>query len=70
MKRTILYILIGLLMPLAAVAQSSMTDDQVMRFVLKETTYAREARDAALRAIAPYTRNNAPDMLSKSGDED
>ena len=36
MKRTILYILIGLLMPLAAVAQSSMTDDQVMRFVLKE----------------------------------
>ena len=41
-----------------------------MRFVLKETTYAREARDAALRAIAPYTRNNAPDMLSKSGDED
>ena len=41
-----------------------------MRFVLKEATYAREARDAALRAIAPYTRNNAPDMLSKSGDED
>ena len=36
MKKTILYILIGLLMPLAAVAQSSMTDDQVMRFVLKE----------------------------------
>ena len=36
MKRTILYILIGLLMPLAAAAQSSMTDDQVMRFVLKE----------------------------------
>ena len=41
-----------------------------MRFVLKETTYAREARDAALRAIAPYTRNNAPDMLSSSGNED
>jgi small-conductance mechanosensitive channel len=41
-----------------------------MRFVLKEATYAREARDAALRAIAPYTRNNAPDMLSSSGNED
>ena len=41
-----------------------------MRFVLKEATYAREARDAALRAIAPYTRNNAPDMLSSGGNED
>ena len=36
MKKTILYALIGLLMPLAAAAQSSMTDDQVIRFVLKE----------------------------------
>ena len=41
-----------------------------MRFVLKEATYAREARDAALRAIAPYTRNNAPDMLSSASNED
>ncbi len=41
-----------------------------MRFVLKEATYAREARDAALRAIAPYTRNNAPDMLSSGSNED
>ena len=36
MKRTFIFILIGLLIPLCAVAQSSMTDDQVMRFVLKE----------------------------------
>ena len=36
MKKTLIYILIGLLLPLAAAAQSSMTDDQVMRFVLKE----------------------------------
>lgn len=31
-----------------------------MRFVLKDVTHAREARDAALRAISPYTRMNAP----------
>ena len=36
MKKTIVYVLIGLLMPLAVAAQSSMTDDQVIRFVLKE----------------------------------
>ena len=36
MKKTIIYVLIGLLMPLAVAAQSSMTDDQVIRFVLKE----------------------------------
>ena len=36
MKKKIIYMLMGLLMPLSAVAQSSMTDDQVMRFVLKE----------------------------------
>ena len=36
MKKTIIYVLIGLLVPLAAAAQSSMTDDQVIRFVLKE----------------------------------
>ena len=27
-----------------------------MRFVLKDTTHVREARDAALRAVSPYTR--------------
>ena len=36
MKKTIIYVLIGLFVPLAAAAQSSMTDDQVIRFVLKE----------------------------------
>lgn len=41
-----------------------------MRFVLKEPTYAREARDAALRALSPYTRNNAPEVLLGDGDED
>lgn len=41
-----------------------------MRFVLKDTSKAREARDAAMRAIAPYTRNNAPDVLHDDGDED
>ena len=35
MRRYIVYILLALLMPLAAVAQS-MTDDQVMAFVAKE----------------------------------
>ena len=34
-----------------------------MRFVLTDTTHAREARDAALRAIAPYTRNDASQVL-------
>ena len=34
-----------------------------MRFVLADTTHAREARDAALRAIAPYTRNDADTIL-------
>lgn len=29
-----------------------------MRFVLKEMTNVREARDAALRAVSPYTRMN------------
>ena len=36
MKKKIIYMLMGLLMPLSAVAQSSMTDDQVIRFVMKE----------------------------------
>ncbi|MBE6471641.1 MAG: mechanosensitive ion channel [Coriobacteriaceae bacterium] len=35
-----------------------------MRFVLADSANAREARDAALRAVAPYTRNNSSDMLS------
>ena len=37
-----------------------------MRFVLKDATYAREARDAALRAVSPYTRNNADDLMGGS----
>lgn len=41
-----------------------------MRFVLKETTYAREARDAALRAVSPYTRINAAELLHDDGSED
>lgn len=35
-----------------------------MRFVLKDIEHAREARDAALRAVAPYTRINASEMLA------
>lgn len=34
-----------------------------LRFVLKDVEHAREARDAALRAVSPFTRNNAPDVL-------
>lgn len=41
-----------------------------MRFVLKDVTYAREARDAALRAVAPYTRLNAPEVMFDDGAED
>ena len=41
-----------------------------LRFVLKDVEHAREARDAALRAISPYTRNNATTMLHDSGSED
>ena len=37
-----------------------------MRFILKDATYAREARDAALRAVSPYTRNNADDLMGGS----
>lgn len=36
-----------------------------MRFVLKEMDHVREARDAALRAVSPYTRVN-PEELSGS----
>ena len=35
-----------------------------MRFVLKDATHVREARDAALRAVSPYTRNSATEMLT------
>lgn len=41
-----------------------------MRFVLKDPTHAREARDAALRAISPYARNNASEVLLDNGDDD
>lgn len=41
-----------------------------MRFVLADLDHAREARDAALRAIAPYTRNDSKQVLFDSGDED
>lgn len=33
-----------------------------MRFVLKDMTHVREARDAALRAVSPYTRVNPEDL--------
>lgn len=33
-----------------------------MRFVLKEMSHVREARDAALRAVSPYTRVNPEDI--------
>ncbi|MBQ9001494.1 MAG: mechanosensitive ion channel [Eggerthellaceae bacterium] len=39
-----------------------------MRFVLADVEYAREARDAALRAIAPYTRNNSSQILPDDED--
>ena len=41
-----------------------------MRFVLKETSHAREARDAALRAVAPYTRNSSSEVLHDDGADD
>lgn len=41
-----------------------------LRFVLADAEHAREARDAALRAIAPYTRNSAIDILHDDGNED
>jgi len=37
-----------------------------IRFVLKDLSNARAARDAALRAVAPYARNNAKDVISKA----
>lgn len=41
-----------------------------MRYVLEEPANVRETRDAALRAIAPYTRLNADRVLLGNGDED
>lgn len=41
-----------------------------MRFVLKDVTHAREARDAALRAVSAYTRLNASEILLDEGEED
>ena len=38
-----------------------------MRFVLKDITLAREARDAALRAVSPYTRLNSSEVLTLRG---
>ena len=35
-----------------------------MRFVLKDVERAREARDAAMRAISPFTRNNSSEVLT------
>jgi hypothetical protein len=37
-----------------------------LRFVLKDATHAREARDAALLAIAPYTRRDASELMGES----
>lgn len=36
-----------------------------MRFILAEPENVREARDVALRAVAPYTRGNAVDVLGE-----
>ena len=41
-----------------------------MRFVLKDVDHAREARDAALRAVSPYTRNSADEVLHDDGADD
>ena len=41
-----------------------------MRFVLKDTDHVREARDAALRAVSPYTHVNASEILQDDGIED
>lgn len=40
-----------------------------MRFVLKEMSNVREARDAALRAISPYTRLNRNEVPAQSTEE-
>lgn len=38
-----------------------------LRFVLEDVTHAREARDAALRVLAPYTRNDSKEILGSDG---
>ena len=41
-----------------------------LRFVLKDVSHAREARDAALRAISAYTRVDAAELLHDDGADD
>lgn len=41
-----------------------------LRFVLKDVDHAREARDAALRAISPYTRVSSSEMLLDNEEDD
>ena len=41
-----------------------------MRFVLKDVTHAREARDAALRAVSVYTRVDSSEVLHDDGEDD
>lgn len=36
-----------------------------LRFVLEDTTYAREARSAAMAALAPYTRNDVSEVMAE-----
>ena len=36
MKKYVIYLLLFMLLPMAAVAQSSMTDNQVMQYIVKE----------------------------------
>ncbi len=40
-----------------------------MRFVMSTADNAREARDAAMRAIAPYTRNSANEVLEAPAEQ-
>jgi len=40
-----------------------------MRFVMSLPDNAREARDAAMRAIAPYTRNSANEVLEAPAEQ-
>lgn len=36
-----------------------------LRFVLEDTTYAREARSAAMMALAPFTRNDVTEVMAE-----
>lgn len=38
-----------------------------MRFILKDMDHVREARDAALRAVSPYTRVDSGELCAPSG---